>query len=731
MKIYAKVKKYLLSVIPLLTMHGITPPMASTHTLHKIALIFTQKYYCMYKPVLFFFFLLPLLTKAQQPINHTTIDIVRDSFGVPHIFAPTDAGAAYGLAWANAEDDFKTIQLSYLAGKKMLGLYSGKKGAMIDYVVHLIRAEEMVSEHYATAISPAFKAVLQGYCDGLNRYAQTHRGEVLVKKLFPVTPQLVLTYSMLQLFVSCGGDGVLRQVIGGQAAAISFLKPGGSNAYAFNAQKTDDGSAFLNINAHQPLNGPVSWYEAHLHSGEGWNIVGALFPGAPTILLGCNENLGWGHTVNYPDKMDLYQLNTNSNNKLQYRFDGHWETLEEKTIRLRVKVAGIPIGVKRKIYYSKYGPAIFAKNGCFAIRSTSFFSIAALEEWYRMNKARNFSEFKQALQMEAIPGYNVVYADRFDTIYYLSNGKMPLRNKGYNWRGTLPGDTSATLWTAFHPLQELPQLLNPASGYLFNSNHSPFNASAAADNIRAADYDPTMGYETHDNNRSIRFMELIAREPKVSYATFKRIKFDRQLPTPLAYPIGSDTLFLLKPGDYPDIADIISALQQWDRKAETNSRGAAYFSILFYFVVQQASGEWAGVTQLNTAQVVAACRHIKAYCLEHFNTENITLGDYQFHVRGDKAIPLPGLPDVIASMESEPYKDGRVKGRQGESYIELVRFTKQGPEIESINCYGASNRPGNAHYADQMEMFTAQKMKKMSLKKEEVYREAERVYHPE
>jgi acyl-homoserine-lactone acylase len=668
---------------------------------------------------------------GQSAINPATIDIVRDSFGVPHVFAPTDAAAAYGLAWAHAEDDFKTIQECFLAGKKMLGRHSGKKGATIDYIVHLIKAEELVEAQYDSAISPAFKKLLQGYCDGFNAYAASHPGEVLVKKMFPITPKNMLTYSMLQLFVSCRGDEALQKVFKGVAPTVDFLRMGGSNAFAFNSHKTANGNSFLNINAHQPLNGPVSWYEAHVQSEEGWNILGALFTGSPVILLGCNEYLGWGHTVNAPDKTDVFQLEINPENKLQYRFNGNWETLQEETVKLKVKVAGIPISVKRKVYTSKYGPTVIAPNGTFSIRSTGMFSIAALEQWYHMNKARNYTEFYKALKMEAIPGYNVVYADRYDTIFYLSNGKMPLRQPGYNWRSTVPGNTSSTLWTAFHPLEELPQVLNPPSGYLFNSNHSPFNATAPADNIKSNNYDATMGYETNENNRSTRFMQQIAPLEKVSYEDFKRIKYDRQFPSPLVFNIKSEGLFTLDEAAWPDVATIITSLKQWDRKAGAESKGAAYFGIAFYYIVARLQKDWSGAKELSTEQCVEVVRHIKAHCIKYFGSIDITLGDYQKLVRGDKAIPLPGLPDVIASMESEPYKKGMIKGRQGDSYIELVQFTKDGPQIESINCYGASNKPGNKHYDDQMELFTAQQTKKMSLKKEDVYKSAERIYHPQ
>jgi acyl-homoserine-lactone acylase len=685
----------------------------------------------MQKGLLYILLLITVQAFSQTAINPAKIDIVRDNWGVPHIFGKTDPEVAYGLAWAHAEDDFKTLQTAFLAGKAMLGLYKGKSGATIDYIVQLLRTQEVVNARYETDISPAYKKLLEAYCDGINAYAKKHPKEVLVKQLFPLTPKDMTSYSILQLCIACGAGDALQKIFGGKMPASLVPTGGGSNAYAFNSKVTKDGSTYLGINSHQPLEGPVSWYEAHLCSEEGWNIIGALFAGAPSILSGCNEYLGWAHTVNYPDKLDVYQLEINPNNKLQYKFDGAWIPLEVATASMRVRVAGIPITVKKKTYQSKYGPTVITKQGTFSIRLGPLHDIGALEEWYLLNKARNFTEFKKILDKGAIPGYNLVYADRYDTIYYLSNGKIPIRDPAFNWKATLPGNTSKTLWTNYHPIDDLPQVLNPASGYLFNSNHSPFNATAAADNIRAGNYDATMGYETLNNNRSIRFMELMAQYGTISYEDFKTIKYDRQLPANFAYPVAPDSIFLLDTNAYPDIAAIITTLQQWDHQAQATSKGAAYFTILYYYVVQQLAGNWKGTYRLSTPQSVQTLRYVKAYLLKHFNSTDITLGDYQRLVRGDKNIPLPGLPDVIASMESAPYKDGRVRGKQGECYIELVRFTANGPEIESINAYGASSKKDSPHYADQMEWFTQQKTKKMYLDKKKVYATAVRVYHPE
>lgn len=677
-----------------------------------------------------FVFHFSIVLSQKRNIDPASIDIVRDAWGVPHIFGRTDAAVAYGLAWAHAEDDFKTIQKGLIASKAMLGLYSGKEGATVDYIIHLLRCRQLVDSRYEHDISPAYKTLLQAYCDGLNAFARVHQKEILVKKTFPAIPQDILTYSVLQLAISCGADEALKQIFNNTIPLASWI-PGGSNGFAFNSRITTDKHVYLAINSHQPLEGPVSWYEVHLASEEGLNILGALFPGSPNVLIGVNEYLGWTHTVNYPDKLDVYQLEMSPDHKLQYKMDSAWMRLEEKTVKLKIRIAGLPIGIKKKAFWSVYGPTIVTKKGVFAIRTAGLMDIRALEQWYFMNKAMNFSQFKTALKMEAIPGYNIVYGDRYDTIYYISNAKLPLRPKGYNWRSTVPGNTTKTLWTKFYPIEDLPQVLNPSSGYVFNNNHSPFNATAARDNVKQENYDAEMGYETYNNNRSVRVMELLKQRSQISYEDFKRIKYDLQLPQKLAYRTSADTLFLLEENDYPNIAALISTLKAWDRKATQKSQGAAIFGVLYYYVSSKLQSGDDSFKVMTKKKSVEALTYVKNYLMKNFGTIEVTLGDYQQLVRGNKAIPLAGLPDVIAAMTSVPYQKGRVRGNQGESYIAFVKFTATGPEIETINCYGASNHRTSPHYSDQMELFVQQKTKTMTLNKEQVYKDASRIYHPQ
>lgn len=684
----------------------------------------------MKKIVYILLFLSTSFTSFSQ-INPDRIEIIRDNYGVPHIYAPTDAEVAYGFAWAQAEDHFKLIQEAYLAGNGLLGKRIGLKAAGADFLTQLIQSEEIVNELYGT-LDKKFITLTEAFAEGLNAYAKKHPKEILEKKLFPLTVKKLLRYTQLQLFISNGADKLVSGIINNSLSWPYKIEEDskGSNLIAISRNRTGSDETFLAINTHQPLEGPTSWYEAHLVSEEGTNIIGAAFPGTPCILTGANEYLGWTHTVNYPDKADVYALEMHPKKKNVYMVDGKPFTLEKYKAKLTLKFLGINIVIKKKFYKSIFGPTLKNKTGFYSVRTPSTTNITAIEQWWKMNKATNFSEFYEALEMKALPGYNIGYADRNDTIFYISNGKIPIRAKGYDWTDVVPGNTSETLWNTYYDIKDLPQVVKPKSGFVYNANHSPFKSSSAADNPNPDDYAKEMNFETYDNNRSTRLLHLLEEEERIDYKRFKRIKYDHQLPTPLQYNyMDLNPLFDMNPSDYPEVSTLLSDIQNWDRITNPASYGAGAYASLYYqltpFYYQL------GKDRVFTKEALyEALKITKAHLKTYFNAERIQLGEFQHLVRGNKELPIFGLPDVVTAMKGVPYKDGKIKITHGESYIGLVRFTPAKTYYESVISFGNSRRPESPHYTDQMELYSNFETKTMSFDRSDVMKTAKKVYAP-
>ncbi len=702
------------------------------------------------KPGFIFFTLLVALilvipgVQAQSPapsgIDPTRITIVRDNYGIPHIHAPTDVETAYGLAWATAEDDFESMQYNILAIHGRLAEVTGKEGAIADVVAFLIDVENQVESRYDSQLSADYRALLEGYAAGVNAYASAHPEEVLLRGVFPVGPKDMEKGYALGVAMMTGLDIELLKVFNGSIANFEYqLADKGSNAMAFNASRMTDERTHLIINSHQPLTGPTSWYEAHVVSDEGWNMLGGTFPGGATIFVGTNEHLGWGHTLNYPDYVDVYKLSMHPKDKLSYRYDGQWKELEERTIKLKVKVAGIKIPVKRTFYRSIHGPVVKNKTGYYALRFPASFGIGAGEQWYRMNKASNFDEFQAALHTSKLPGINVVYADDQDNIYYLANGHFPKRAPGYDWKAVLPGDTSSVVWApVFAPVDSLPQYLNPACGYLFNTNNSPFFATCEEDNLDAADYDARRGHELWNNNRAWRFHEMVSAFPgKMTPDDIKAIKYDRRWGTPSRTVVVSnlERAFQLEESKYPKLADAIVQLRAWDRGTEPdNTNGAALWSLCVYYAVQHLveGGRLIFPNELTDDEFADIIDHAQKHLMKHFGHLDVALGELQRHVRGDEDYPVGGTADVLAAMDTEPWKKGMMKSRVGDGYIQFVSYSDDGslPKIEAVNCFGASNKEDSEHYRDQVELYLNQQLRPMTLDWNEIVRTAISTYHP-
>lgn len=672
---------------------------------------------------------------AFPQIKTDNITIARDTFGVPHIFAPTDAEVAYGLAWAHCEDDFEHVQMMMITAQARLGEIEGKSGAATDYFVRFIKAKELVERKFETDLSPEYRNMLQAYADGVNAYAKKYPEEIKLKNIFPINPKTIMTAYTIILTSMVGTPRALQAIIKGKPDEYIFNASAGSNSYAMNSRITTDSSTYLAINPHVPIEGAASWYEAHLCSEQGWNMYGALVPGMLSPAMGCNENLGWAITFNWPDYVDIYQMEVNPDNKNQYKFEGGWYEFDVRKVPLKVKTKLGKITVKKEALWCIYGPAYRTDKGVYALRYNSMFNIKAAEQWFKMGKAKKYSDFYSTMEMQGIPLFNFMYADNADHVFYLFNALLPHRNPDYNWQKVLPGNTSKTLWTDFYKINELPQKLNPQCGYLYNTNNTPFRCTAQNENLNENLFDKQSGYFWNRiNNRDLRFNELMKGKTKISFQDFKKIKYDCSYPNKTGGIYKSfKPIYDLKEQDYPDIADAIAKLKKWNFTGYADNREAALVAFTFNYLFEKTGASYNGLEQgieYNTELLIAAIRFAKKELLKSHKSIDVPFGDVQRLVREGKSYGIPGLPECLMAMVSDVTKNGGLKGKNGDSFIMFAKFSKTGNTYESVVPFGESRRKGNPHLTDQMELYSKQQTKPITLDKQKILKSATRIYHP-
>lgn len=508
----------------------------------------------------------------------------------------------------------------------------------------------------------------------------------------------------------------------------------GSNAIVIAPSRTEDGKTWLLSNSHQPIEGRFAWYEAHLHSDEGWNILGGLFPGGVTIFTGSNENLGWAHTNNYHSFGDVYQLKVNPANSNQYKFDEQWVDFGKRVVRLKVKLAGIKLPIKRTVLISEFGPVYKNKaGGYYALRIPAAMDIRAAEQWYNMNKSKNFNEFEQHLQTLAIPMFNTLYADVEGNIFMFSGGRVPKRDPELAWSNPIQGTSSAYKWTEMLAYEDLPYYFNPSSGYIYNANNSPFRATCEDEFCKIYH----TGLQIFDYNRGERLDRLMGEvSGEFTMDDLLRIKYDKYLDTDGSYMNNFAALYNLDPSLYPDLADAIEVLNKWDLSGDIDNTQASLGMITDYFLSKSTKMPYAFLMiqseKLSEELVVDALRKARRFMLKRYGTLELPLGDIQFLIRGKKRLPVGGMSEVLRACDVKLHhkRKGHFRMVSGDGYIQIARYSPDGVELETVNAYGASSRPGCDHYDDQMELFVREQTKTMTLDKEAVLRNASRIYPP-
>jgi acyl-homoserine-lactone acylase len=664
------------------------------------------------------------------------VTIVRDRFGVPHIFGRSDADAAFGLAYANAEDDWPIIQAVMAACTGRLGLlYASKKALANDYYVALVRVREQVDEQYPS-LAADYREVLEGYARGLNLYAYLHPDEA-DGRLFPLSgrdiaagfahkvPLMLDLPEVIGALVDGPPRRVGERVLARRDDGRSFFP--GSNAHAVAASRSTDGVTRLNVNSHQPWEGPVAWYEAQIVSEQGWNMTGGLFPGAPVILHGHNDHLGWAHTVNTPDLIDVYQLELAPGRDDAYLFEGGVRPLERKEAPLALDTGFFVLRVHKALWWSEHGPVIRNDHGVFAIRYAGMGrALRAGEQWYRMNKATDFAQWKAAMAMQAIPMFNTVYADDKANIFYVYNASLPIRRGDYDYRTILPGDRADALWTEYVPFADLPQVESPPSGFVQSCNSSPFVTTTGPGNPAAEAFPANAGIDTEVTNRAARSLALLGTGEPISREAFLRLKWDRAYGSESKLMRNVVRPLLALPASTPEEREALELLRGWDGIADEASAGATIALLTWRRFDPR------GVTDRKDdapMELAAAFRDAVRWLVAKHGKVNVAWGEVQRLRRGTVDLPIGGGSDVVNAARARQV-DGHLVVYQGDSYVLLVELGAKGTTSVSIHQYGASNRPGSPHYADQAPRFVAHELKPTLRERADLARETERSYHP-
>jgi len=690
----------------------------------------------------------PFFASAASPsaARTYTAEIIRDKFGVPHIAGNTDADAAFGVAIAHAEDDFFTLQDVVAMARGRYGAIAGEDGAKIDYVYHLIDARGTAEREYPKLPADT-RSLFEAYAAGLNHHAEKHPDEVKLANLFPVSGMDVAAGFALRQPFFFGLDSVIGPLVAGedlhrehgpdipgfpraplpgtharaepsdaapapQQARALVLPLGedaeqlGSNAFAVAPQKSG-GPTTLISNSHQPLRGGVAWYEFVVESGEGWHFAGANFPGSPFPFLGHNEHLGWTNTVNTPDMVDIYQLELDDSGT-RYRIDGNWRDLESEWVTLPVKVGPVVLPIRREVLRSAHGPVIKNAKGAFAIRYGGMGELQQLDAYYRINKATSFAEWQTQMARLAIPSTNFIYADETGTIAYIYNAAIPDRptNIRADWRNVLPGNRSDLIWDGAVDYAALPKLVNPASGWLYNSNNEPFTAAGAGSDLSPADFAPIMGVERKQTNRSRRAYKLLSEASVLDRAALETIKYDTGYERAGYVARLFDALAAMKADG--ELAKARDLLLSWDFTADNRGKADAIALLMIrdFMAADYNNKPFPDVAE----KLRAAADHLTT----HFGRLDPSMSDLLRLQQGSVDLPLDGGSDTLrAATTWDVTADGQLSMKHGDSFIMWIEWVAgQRVASRSIQPFGsATTRPDSPHYTDQMRLFVDHQLK--------------------
>jgi acyl-homoserine lactone acylase PvdQ len=691
------------------------------------------------------------------------ITIIRDHYGIPHIYGKTDADAVFGLLYAQCEDDFSRVEMNYVEKLGRLSEVNGEKNLYNDLLIRLVIDSAGAIKDFATA--PVWlKKILNSYADGINYYLYKNPKvkPALLGRFQPWYPLLWTDGSIGAISTGDITTDELKSFYSGNDEVIvkkEFIEPEtkGSNGFAFAPKITEAGNAILYINPH------VTFYfrpEVHMISEEGLNTYGAVTWGQPFIYQGFNEHGGWMHTSSDVDISDMYiEKLVKKEGDWFYEYEKTLKPVIKKIISIKYKTAA---GLQTKVFntlFTHHGPIMAKRDGQYiSLRHNNRDTKGFMQSWLR-TKTKSFADFKKTMDMCANPSNNTTYADAEGNIAYWHGNFLPKRNTDYDWSKPVDGTTSATEWKGYHTVNESVHIYNPPNGWLQNCNSTPFTV-AGKFSPNKNEYATYLAPDAEDF-RGINAVRVLDKEKKYTldkviaagYDTYLAA-FEKLMPALVnAYEKNP----LPDSPSYNQVKDAVSILKNWDLHCGENSVATTLAvlwgeKLLPYINEVKSSGANAGmVEKTNEFAATASPNQLIQPLFEVINALIIDFGKYQvpwgeinrfqrisneIENKFDDNKPSIAVGFVSSTWGMLPSYSSKIfpgtkkrYGVNGNSFICAVEFGKK-VKAKSLLAGGESGDVNSNHFFDQGTMYSKGQFKDVLFYKEDVLKHVEKQYHP-
>jgi acyl-homoserine-lactone acylase len=659
----------------------------------------------------------PSIVDADQLAGEVTI--YRDAYGLPHIVGETDEAMYFGFGYASAEDHIERILTNYRRGAGRMAEIAGERYILSDYHARLFRLRQMAIDR-ENEIDPELRAVLDAYAAGINHFMDENPSKTPKNAERVVPADIVGFHRYVTLFeFVLARHGVFGPARPLPTGVLLGLSPA----------RSDERMPTLLATFQAEWAGPLGLYEAHLSSGEGLDVYGATFPGLPAIFIGCNSDIAWGFTPNSPDLADTYLLTMNSFSPPLYQYmNGTYQMWIEST-QIGVKEPGGDTRTVPKLMpYAHNGPVVDTSGMTSrVIRAAGWHDLNGLRQWLLVNRAGSTGDFKRALSAMQVPSLNAVCVDRKGNTFFAYCAKGQYKLETVNWRQPVDGGRMDTEWRGFIPFTDLPQVTNPDSGFVQSANGLPWRASAESSPAATGGY-PRYLVEDKASIRSDRLLDVLETETELSLAQVKELSWDVTVsfvePALQMLAAAQQTGWRKFEDPRGQMLNSIQVLQQWDRRADSDSRGAVLFDAWWrqYRASFKDNTEAEIIERMKkpgsreSQAGLAALRMAVDIVIARYGQVDVTWSAVRRMRRGLEDYPAQGAARLHTIHQTDPqtdaYKRIAVAGR-GDAYKMIVQLGDT-PQIHSIVPWGNSSAPRSKHATDQMKLYSEKGYKEVN-----------------